>query len=672
MYGFVCDPSLSLLHNVSNVICDMPAWLYYSRPSNIAFHNLCLPSFPLPAGLKSLLGLGLSFCPRPPMTNNKSAVQLKRFYRDCNTRMFFGGSPNADDDTGLFVRSDWEPDSEEIPIEFRARVSYFIKRVGALFKRRRRVQSSLLPSQMAAFKWLEAHDNVVVFPTDKNLGPAVMERDRYIDQALTDHLLDPKTYRRLDKTTADRRVTSITIILNNMIRELNAAGRHSDAKFLQRSLKQVKDPFPYFYLLAKVHKTPLKTRPIVSVSGSLLHGLGRWVDVCLQSICKNFPYRCTSSVELVSDLKQLGNLPPTARLFTCDATSMYTNIDTRHALTTIDEYLTAFPSLLRKAGVPHALFMRGLKTIMIHNVFRFGDTYWSQLTGTAMGAPPAPMYATLYFGILEQRFLPHFPECLFYRRYIDDGFGIWDTQGDPSHNAESWEIFKSSFDSVSLSTLQWTFSPLRLAVDFLDLTITCADDGSIGTRLYEKALNLYLYLPQHSCHPPGVLKSLIHGMMLRCFRLSSSADTAQADVKRLLVRLVARGYSPTLVNTLMRQAFASLNFARQALAPSTAPTSTKASALFLHVPYHPRDPSSREIQRLFVDILARPAGEPPLSALWNRHGYAFGDTRLIVAYSRPRNLGNYFSPRKLRPPGVDPSVSLQRHDEAVGASNPDP
>jgi hypothetical protein len=44
-----------------------------------------------------------------------------------------------------------------------------------------------------------------------------------------------------------------------------------------------------------------------------------------------------------------------------------------------------------------------------------------------MGTPPAPMYATLYFGIYEQQTIlrQYSRFFLLYKRYIDDLLGIW-------------------------------------------------------------------------------------------------------------------------------------------------------------------------------------------------------------------------------------------------------
>jgi hypothetical protein len=56
---------------------------------------------------------------------------------------------------------------------------------------------------------------------------------------------------------------------------------------------------------------------------------------------------------------------------------------------------------------------------MRNNIFQFGDTYWLQLKGAAMGVSPSCMYATLYFAAHEEALLIKYPELRIYKRYID-------------------------------------------------------------------------------------------------------------------------------------------------------------------------------------------------------------------------------------------------------------
>ena len=156
--------------------------------------------------------------------------------------------------------------------------------------------------------------------------------------------------------------------------------------------------------------------------------------------------------------------------------------------------------------------------VMNNNVFQFKDTFWLQLAGTAMGTPPAPDYATLYFAIFELSLIARFPEIIYYRRYIDDGLGCWDRNPSFSmiENSARFDLFKSEVNSFGvnhsffaddnpLRPLRWTFSELSKNAIFLDLDIAIRNH-SIYTKIYEKKLNLYLYLPPHSCHSPGCLK----------------------------------------------------------------------------------------------------------------------------------------------------------------------
>ena len=38
-FGFVHDPTISKRHNASITLAKMPTWYYFSRPSNMAFHD---------------------------------------------------------------------------------------------------------------------------------------------------------------------------------------------------------------------------------------------------------------------------------------------------------------------------------------------------------------------------------------------------------------------------------------------------------------------------------------------------------------------------------------------------------------------------------------------------------------------------------------------------------
>jgi hypothetical protein len=101
------------------------------------------------------------------------------------------------------------------------------------------------------------------------------------------------------------------------------------------------------------------------------------------------------SFELKLKLKNL-------TFFSADAVSMYTNIDTDHALEKISHFLRT--SALA-AGSNSEAIISGLEILMRPTYFSFGDTHWLQTTGTAMGTPPGCASATLYYGIWELELL---------------------------------------------------------------------------------------------------------------------------------------------------------------------------------------------------------------------------------------------------------------------------
>ena len=108
--------------------------------------------------------------------------------------------------------------------------------------------------------------------------------------------------------------------------------------FISSYLDTVEDPITYLYILMKIHKEPLMTRPIVSFPGSTFYALGVWVDTQLQQVAKSFDSYVESLFELFQDLKKL-EIPPNCFLVTVDAKLMCTTIDIDAAISALETYL---------------------------------------------------------------------------------------------------------------------------------------------------------------------------------------------------------------------------------------------------------------------------------------------------------------------------------------------
>jgi hypothetical protein len=486
-YGFVADSNLSVHHNVFLQLQVMPIWYYFDRPTHLAYHDLTSILDP-PKNLQSLLGLGLKFCPSPRFSQTSVTNSLERFKKDLFCKTYFAGRIKSDPnfDTKLHVKSNWVPLDWMIPHPIHRRFRNFTLASNALFIKKK-CRSNLLWHQHLALASLQRDHCFLIVHCDKNLGPAIIEKEIYIQRALQDHLLNSTAYRNLSLDQALSFKTTIKTKIKEWLQKYKKSLSSQERRFITHHLS-TDTAFPVFYLLIKVHKSPWSTRPIVSCSGSILYSLGVWVDRQLQKIATHQPSFIKNSKSLKDMILDL-TLPPGASLFTADAVSMYTNIDTSLALRSIGQYLHRNEARFR--DVPIDALMEALKLVMTNNVFSFGDTYWLQLTGTAMGTPPAPSYATIVYAIHESTLLSRYHNNLFfYKRYIDDVFGIWipDNSVSPDANERLWSNFCIDMNH---NRLQWMVNERSAQVDFLDITITIQEDRSLSTKLYEPTLPVF-------------------------------------------------------------------------------------------------------------------------------------------------------------------------------------
>ena len=122
---------------------------------------------------------------------------------------------------------------------------------------------------------------------------------------------------------------------------------------------------------------------------------------------------------------------------------MYTNIDTDHGL----EILRLFLEDLEKQGdIPTDfnidMILNAAELIMRWNIFEYGDCFFKQLIGTAMGTPAAVLWAIIYYWwhekwVLLPKYGAKMPLLL---RYIDDMFAVVLYGGNDGIITEDWKI----------------------------------------------------------------------------------------------------------------------------------------------------------------------------------------------------------------------------------------
>ena len=645
-FGFLPDLTLSAHKNAREVMSKISPGCYFSKLTNSAFHNLTGKTS-LPATTRSLLGLGLKFIPVPRIAPTAMDIEpsLDRFERDIGLRTFFAGRNQEKDIAKLRATSIWRPPLPPQQVDYR--VNNFLKGLKNLFHRRTGKQN-LTPHQRQLLAYLQKNESVIIANADKNLGPVSIDAERYIKLGL-DHLLDSSTYEMLTEEQAKQDIDTLWHEIFDWTVRHRSKLPDDTVNFIQSHLKKAMlEPLGYFYLLLKLHQQPITGRPVCSDCGSLPHALGRYVDGELQPIVRDQALYFKNSVELKTDLEAL-SLPANTSLFTYDAVAMYPSINTEDCLVRLTNYLSK-KEISCKYGFSSRALLEAIELVMFNNRMRFGDIIVRQISGIAMGMSPAPTISNLYMAIYEEthvlKFLPS--PILYLRRFIDDGVGIWLHDPNPETDEKNWTQFQ---DCLNASGLSWIFSRRSQEAVFMDLRLTI-EGKHIRSSLYAKPMALHLYLPPHSCHAPGVLSGLMFGNVLRIYQLCSNATDKERELKLFFHRLLDRGYQSSHLTPLLQQAIdnAKAYLQRTALEHLLAKSKKETAhrrRVFLHLPFHPSNPSPKAIQKLWAERVANPPNQTPLNCLTNEQGYNIPIEQLTIAWHRPPNLGNLLSYRKL-------------------------
>ena len=266
------------------------------------------------------------------------------------------------------------------------------------------------------------------------------------------------------------------------------------------------------YFLPKIHKNPLKLRPIVSCTNGPTYTASAYLDKLLQPHMKRVKSYLRNSTDLVCRLRTL-RVPLNAYIVTLDIESLYKNI-------IHEEAVASFLKRLIADAPQKAFILDLLNYVLRNNVFQFGEHIYTQLCGIAMGTKLAPVLATIYIGDTEEAFIgERSKKPDLWVRYIDDVFMIG------SHSSDELDSFLTDLNMRRVQ-IKLTTEIETQACNFLDLTTykspTFLSTGLLSTKIYYKPINTFSFPLGSSYMPIQIHSSVAIGEMTRLLRNTES------------------------------------------------------------------------------------------------------------------------------------------------------
>jgi hypothetical protein len=175
---------------------------------------------------------------------------------------------------------------------------------------------------------------------------------------------------------------------------------------------------------------------------------------------------------------------------------------------------------------------------------------------------------------------------------MDDIFGIWIP---PTKNRlATWNVFKTALNNWG--KLEWVIEEPSLKTTFLDLNISI-ERGSITTSIYQKDMNLYLYIPPSSAHSPCCFKGLIARELRRYF-IQNNKEGFETMLTKFTGRHLDRRHSLNNILPLLLQAAANLD-----TNPSRVTEKDCNSMLYIHWPLYPKGLQRQHLRQLYDNML---------------------------------------------------------------------
>ena len=142
-----------------------------------------------------------------------------------------------------------------------------------------------------AINRLRKNDHIIVTKPDKGSGVVLLNKSDYVDK-MNKILDDQSKFRRLGPVSSNDNTAIIESRLQKRLLDLVKADLMP--KWIHDAIRPTGSQRPRMYRLPKTRKEGTTLRPILSMTGSSHHELGKWLASLLQPVLERFSSHCIS------------------------------------------------------------------------------------------------------------------------------------------------------------------------------------------------------------------------------------------------------------------------------------------------------------------------------------------------------------------------------------------
>ena len=253
---------------------------------------------------------------------------------------------------------------------------------------------------------------------------------------------------------------------------------------------------PQIYGLPKVHKDRISLGPIVASIGSPTYKLAKELARILSPLTGRTDSFVKNSAEFAqrirNEMVNEGDL-----MVSFDVVSLFTNMPVDDALRSISTLLSNDDTLeerttFRAGGICHLT-----ELCLRATYFQFGDQFFEQVDGAAMGSLLSPIVANLYMETFERETLASTVTApRLWLRYVDDTFVIW------SHRLDKREEFHHHLNQRHPQMKFTREMEKDNRISFLDVLYSREKEWNLNHRSVQEA---YILTQTCTCTTPHTI-----------------------------------------------------------------------------------------------------------------------------------------------------------------------